>query len=74
MNHPCAPLLARASQTGIPFLLIERLDPVQLVALLRPLLLQKRIVVAAGTAGARHGSTSVTYSGSSGGSSSGAGS
>jgi hypothetical protein len=37
--------IAAARNASIPFLLIERLEPEQLVALLRPLLIRKRIVV-----------------------------
>ena len=37
--------IAAAKNANIPFLLIERLEPAQLVALLRPVLLRKRIVV-----------------------------
>lgn len=36
---------AAAQNANIPFLLIERLEPDQLVALLRPILIQKRIVI-----------------------------
>lgn len=36
---------AAARNARIPFLLLERLEPDQLVALLRPVLIQKRIVV-----------------------------
>jgi hypothetical protein len=39
--------VAAARNANIPFLLIERLDAQELVGLLRPLLLRKRIVVEA---------------------------
>jgi hypothetical protein len=42
---------AAARNAGIPFLLLPRLEPVALVGLLRPLLLQKRIVVAGAAPG-----------------------
>lgn len=37
--------IAGARNANIPFLLIERLEPEQLVHLLRPLLIRKRIVI-----------------------------
>jgi hypothetical protein len=37
--------IAAARNANIPFLLIDHLEPEQLVALLRPLLIRKRIVV-----------------------------
>lgn len=37
--------VAAARNAGIPFLLIERLDAQELVGVLRPLLVRKRIVV-----------------------------
>lgn len=51
--------LAAARNANIPFLLIDRLEPQLLVALLRPLLLRKRIVVEHPQSAQVHGASAV---------------